>query len=107
IPGLIIPGLLFTPLALWPFIEAAVTKDRGEHNLLDRPRNAPTRTAFGVALITAFMVLNFAGANDLIATHFELSLNGITWFLRIAFFVAPVLALVFTMRISLALQRRD
>jgi len=107
IPGLIIPGLLFTPLALWPFLEAAVTKDRGEHHLLDRPRNAPTRTAFGVALITAFMVLNFAGANDLIATHFELSLNGITWFLRIAFFVAPVLAFVFTKRICLALQRRD
>ncbi len=107
IPGAVIPGLLFGAIALWPFIEAAVTKDRGEHHLLDRPRNAPFRTAFGVALITAFMVLNFAGANDLIATHFELSLNGITWFLRIAFFVAPVLAFMITKRICLSLQRRD
>lgn len=107
IPGVVIPGLLFTALAVWPFIESAVTKDRGEHHLLDRPRNAPVRTATGVSIITAFMVLNLAGANDLIATHFELSLNGITWFLRIAFFVGPWFAFWITKRICLSLQRRD
>ena len=107
IPGVVIPGLLFTTFAIWPFLEAAVTKDKGEHHLLDRPRNAPTRTAVGVSLITAFMVLNLAGANDLIATHFELSLNGITWFLRIAFFLGPWFAFWITKRICLALQRRD
>ncbi len=107
IPGVVIPGLLFTTLAIWPFLEAAVTKDRGEHHVLDRPRNAPVRTAAGVSVITAFMVLNVAGANDLVATHFELSLNGITWFLRIMFFVAPVFAFWITKRICLSLQRRD
>src|SRR5690625_1112840 len=107
IPGVVVPGILFTTLAIWPFLESAVTKDKGEHHLLDRPRNAPVRTATGVAVITAFMVLNFAGANDLIATHFELSLNGITWFLRIAFFVGPWFAFRITKRICLALQRRD
>ncbi|WP_152190456.1 cytochrome bc1 complex cytochrome b subunit [Georgenia satyanarayanai] len=107
IPGVVVPGILFTVLAVWPFLEAAVTKDRGEHHVLDRPRNAPVRTAVGVAVITAFMVLNVAGANDLVATHFELSLNGITWFLRIAFFVAPVFAFWLTKRICLSLQRRD
>ncbi|QDB79476.1 cytochrome bc complex cytochrome b subunit [Georgenia wutianyii] len=107
IPGVVIPGVLFTLLAVWPFVEAAVTKDRGEHHVLDRPRNAPVRTATGVAVITAFMVLNVAGANDILATHFELSLNGITWFLRIMFFVAPVFAFWITKRICLSLQRRD
>ena len=107
IPGVVIPGILFTAFAIWPFLEAAVTKDRGEHHLLDRPRNAPVRTAVGVSLITAFMVLNIAGANDLIATHFELSLNGITWFLRFGLFLFPWFAYWITKRICLALQRRD
>ena len=107
IPGVVIPGILFGLLATWPFIENAVTKDRGEHHLLDRPRNAPTRTGVGVAIITAFMILNVAGSNDLVATHFELSINGITWALRIAFLVGPFIAFMITKRICLNLQRRD
>src|SRR5690606_5276520 len=89
IPGVIIPGLLFTFLALYPFIEAAATNDRREHHILDRPRNVPVRTAIGVAYLTAFGILVLAGSNDLIATHFELSINDITWAFRILFFVAP------------------
>src|SRR5690625_3689916 len=107
IPGVIIPGLLFTFLALYPFIEAAVTKDKGEHHLLDRPRNNPVRTALGVAFLTAFFVLLLAGAHDILATHFSLSLNDITWALRSGFFVFPVFAYWVTKRICLSLQRRD
>ena len=39
-------------MAIYPFIEAWVTGDKSEHHILDRPRNAPTRTAFGVAAMT-------------------------------------------------------
>src|SRR5690625_5211241 len=56
IPGAVIPGLLFGAIALWPFIEAAVTKDKGEHHLLDRPRTAPVRTGLRVASLPAFLV---------------------------------------------------
>src|SRR5699024_9362266 len=49
VPAVIVPGLLFTVLALFPFVEQWVTRDRREHHLLERPRNNPTRTAFGVA----------------------------------------------------------
>ena len=107
IPGAILPGLMFGFFALYPFIERSVTKDDREHHVLDRPRNVPVRTGLGVAFITAFMVLNFAGANDLIATHFDLSLNAITHVLRVGFFVAPVLAFMITKRLCLALQRKD
>ncbi|MEE6295472.1 cytochrome bc1 complex cytochrome b subunit [Georgenia wangjunii] len=107
VPGVIIPGMLFGFLALYPFVEAAVTKDRGEHHLLDRPRNVPTRTALGVAFLTAFIVLAIAGSNDILATHFELSINGITWALRFAFLLGPFFAFWATKRICLGLQRRD
>ncbi|WP_345218935.1 ubiquinol-cytochrome c reductase cytochrome b subunit [Georgenia halophila] len=107
IPGVVIPGLLFTFLAVYPFLEAAATKDRREHHVLDRPRNVPVRTAIGVSYLGAFMVLLLAGANDLIATHFQLSINDITWFFRFAFFLAPVALFIMTKRICLGLQRRD
>ena len=108
IPALVIPGILFTALALYPFIEAWVTKDpRKEINLLDRPRNAPTRTAFGVMAIVFYMLLWVGGANDIIAISFNLSINAIMWFLRIAIFIIPPIAFVVTRRICLGLQRRD
>ncbi|HEY0186001.1 MAG TPA: ubiquinol-cytochrome c reductase cytochrome b subunit [Cellulomonas sp.] len=107
IPAVVVPGILFTLLAGYPFIEALATGDRREHHVLDRPRNAPFRTAFGVSLLTAFFVLVLAGSNDLIATHFHLSINDITWTLRVLLFVGPAVAFWITKRICLALQRKD
>ncbi len=107
VPAVVVPGLLFTALALWPFIEAFATGDTREHHVLDRPRNAPFRTAFGVALLTAFFILILAGSNDLIATHFHLSINDITWTFRVLIFLGPWFAFWITKRICFALQRKD
>ncbi|WP_456846153.1 cytochrome bc1 complex cytochrome b subunit [Cellulomonas sp. P5_C6] len=107
IPAMVVPGILFTLLAAYPFIEAAVTGDRSEHHVLDRPRNRPFRTAFGVSLLTAFFILVLAGSNDLIATHFHLSINDITWAFRALIFLGPWFAFWVTKRICLGLQRKD
>ncbi|CAM3260090.1 ubiquinol-cytochrome c reductase cytochrome b subunit [Occultella aeris] len=107
IPAVVVPGLLFTILGAYPFIHNLVTKDTGEHHVLDRPRNAPTRTAIIVAVLSAFFVLLGAGSNDLIATHFSLSLNAITWAFRVLFFVLPVVAFIVTKRVCFGLQRKD
>jgi ubiquinol-cytochrome c reductase cytochrome b subunit len=107
IPAVVVPGILFTALALYPFIESMATGDKREHHVLDRPRNVPFRTAFGVSLLTAFFILVLAGSNDLIATHFHLSINDITWAFRVLLFVGPAIAFWITKRICLALQRKD
>ena len=107
IPGLIIPGIIFTGMALYPFIESWMTGDKREHHLLDRPRNAPNRTALGAMSITFMLVALINGGNDLIATHFALSINQIMWFTRIGIIVLPPLAFVITKRICLSLQRAD
>ncbi|WP_418276647.1 cytochrome b [Isoptericola jiangsuensis] len=107
VPAVIIPGLLFTFLFAYPFVEAKVTGDKREHHVLDRPRNVPARTGLGVAFLTAFIILALAGSNDLIATHFALSINEITWVFRVLFFVGPVFAYWVTKRICLGLQRKD
>jgi ubiquinol-cytochrome c reductase cytochrome b subunit len=107
IPAMIVPGLVFTALALYPFIESWVTGDKREHNLLDRPRNAPVRTGLGVMAITFYALLWIGGANDIIAVAFDVSINAVIWFLRIAVFVLPPIAFLITKRICLGLQRRD
>ncbi|GLW72974.1 cytochrome bc1 complex cytochrome b subunit [Kitasatospora phosalacinea] len=106
IPLMIFP-LVLVAIAVWPFIESWVTGDKREHHILDRPRNAPVRTAFGAAWIALYLVLLVGGGNDLFATHLHMSINTITYAVRVGFFVVPVLTFIVTKRWCLGLQRRD
>ncbi|MFE6049340.1 cytochrome bc complex cytochrome b subunit [Kitasatospora sp. NPDC056446] len=109
--GVLIPFTLFPlilgAIAVYPFVEGWVSADRREHHLLDRPRNAPVRTALGAAWISLYLVMLAGGGNDLFATHLHLSLNTITYAVRAGFFVVPVATFVITKRWCLGLQRRD
>jgi ubiquinol-cytochrome c reductase cytochrome b subunit len=107
IPSVVIPGILFTALAFYPFLEAWATGDKREHNLLERPRNAPVRTSIGVVAIIFYGILWIGGGNDIIATTFDLSFNALAWTLRVLLIVAPPIAFVVTKRICLGLQRKD
>jgi ubiquinol-cytochrome c reductase cytochrome b subunit len=107
VPAVILPGILTHILVLYPWIESALTGDKKEHHILDRPRNVPTRTAFGAAGLAFYLMLWFSGDNDVIATAFSLSINDITRFLRIAIFIVPVLVFLVVKRACLGLQRRD
>ncbi|GAA1109133.1 MULTISPECIES: cytochrome b [Kitasatospora] len=109
--GVFIPLMVFplVLMAIWvyPFIEAWVTGDKREHHIADRPRNAPVRTGFGAAWISLYVLLLIGGGNDLLATHLHLSINTITYAVRVGFFVVPVLTFFITKRWCLGLQRRD
>ena len=109
--GVFIPFSLFPlillALGLYPFVEAWVTGDKREHHILDRPRNVPVRTGLGVAWLSLYAVLLIGGGNDIVATHLHLSINAITWFVRISVFVVPVAAFLITKRVCMGLQRRD
>lgn len=105
IPGII--GFVALPLAVavYPFLEKWVTGDNQEHHILDRPRNTANRTAIGVAALAVFVVLMVAGANDIIADRFSLSLEAITRACQIAIFAAPIISFILTKRICIGLQR--
>lgn len=107
VPGALVLGIIIGLMMIYPWLEAKVTGDRREHHILDRPRNAPTRTAFGVMSLTFYMLLLIGGGNDIIASQFDLSINAITWVVRIGIIVLPPIAFVITKRICLSLQRRD
>ncbi len=106
-PTIVMPGLLFTMLALYPVIEATLTKDRAHHNLLQRPRDVPVRTAIGAMAIAFYTVLWISGGNDLIAEKFDISLNAMTWVGRIGLIAVPPIAYWVTYRLCLGLQQHD
>jgi ubiquinol-cytochrome c reductase cytochrome b subunit len=107
VPSVILPGIIFTVMALYPWIEQWATGDKSEHHLLDRPRNAPVRTALGAMALSFYILLWVGGGNDLIAVFFDMSITAITWTLRGAIFIVPPLVFIATKRICLGLQRRD
>ncbi len=107
LPIIVLPMVMFTILLLLPFIEQWITRDKRDHHLLQRPRNAPTRTATMVALMTFYGLMWAAGGNDIIAIKFHLSINQITYFMRGAVFIGPVIAFWITRRWCISLQRHD
>ncbi|TDT32756.1 cytochrome b [Naumannella halotolerans] len=107
IPGVGGLGILFVVLGVYPFVEQWVTGDKRDHNVLQYPWQAPNRTAFGVAGMTAYGILWMAGGNDILAIMFNLSLNFLTELFRVLIFVGPVVAFIVTKRICLGIQRRN
>ncbi|WP_242889635.1 cytochrome bc1 complex cytochrome b subunit [Actinomadura litoris] len=107
VPALVVPGVLFTGLAVYPFVERWVTGDHQIHHLLDRPRDVPARTGIGAGGIAFYGLLWLAGGNDVLANKFDVSLYATTWFFRVAVILGPVLAYIVAYRICLGLQRRD
>lgn len=103
----LIMGAVFILLMAYPFLEKKFTGDYAHHNLLQRPRDAPVRTAIGAMAISFYMVLTLAAMNDIIAWKFHISLNATTWIGRIGMVVLPPLIFFATYRWCIGLQRSD
>lgn len=104
---LAVVGAFFTLLTLYPYVEERLTGDRREHDLLDRPRTAPTRTGLGVAGLLFVGVLWAAGGADIIATAFSVSIEHVILTLQAALLVAPLVGFSVARRIALGLQQKD
>ena len=100
-------GLFILVVLIYPFIEGWVTGDRREHHILDRPRNAPTRTAIGAAGVTFYAALWATASSDIIATHFKVTMEGVIHTMQFLVIVGPFIAFFVTKRICLALQKKD
>jgi ubiquinol-cytochrome c reductase cytochrome b subunit len=100
-------GLVFTLLIAYPFLEKKFSGDTAHHNLLQRPRDAPVRTAVGSAAIAFYILLTFACMNDIIALKFHISLNATTWIGRIGMVVLPAIVYYIAYRWAVGLQRSD
>jgi hypothetical protein len=87
--------------------ERWVTGDARYHQVLDRPRNMPARTALGAAILAMAADLQLAGSSDVIALHLNIPLFSVVWAFRAGFFALPVAAFGVTRRVCVSLQRAD
>jgi ubiquinol-cytochrome c reductase cytochrome b subunit len=106
-PGVLMPGITFGVLYLWPFLERRFTHDREHHNLLDRPRDAPFRTAVGAATLAFYGILLLAGGNDILAGIFRIAPEHITNAFRVLVFAAPLGVFFVTRSVCRGLARDD
>jgi ubiquinol-cytochrome c reductase cytochrome b subunit len=95
VPGPFWGGVAFPTVVLgfvytWPWIERRLTGDREYHNIVDRPRDAPLRTAIGVGVLSWVFIVFVAGSSDRADVVFGLSYTAQIWFYRMAALVLPI-----------------
>jgi ubiquinol-cytochrome c reductase cytochrome b subunit len=105
-PGVVLPGLTFTFLLCWPFIEQKLTGDTASHDVLDLPTQAPWRVAVGSALIFDGILLTLAAADDQTAAALHLRLETLVWIYRILLFAGPLVAGIIAARIAREMRAR-
>jgi ubiquinol-cytochrome c reductase cytochrome b subunit len=106
--GALFPLALFGLLYLWPLLEQRfITRDTARHELLDRPRDNPLRTAIGVAVLSLVVLVFAFGASDraLVTAGFPYSLQ--LTVTRIAVFLLPPVAFLVAFRVCRELRIRE
>jgi ubiquinol-cytochrome c reductase cytochrome b subunit len=103
--GVLFPTALFGLLYTWPMLERRLTHDDEIHHLLDRPRDAPGRTAAGAAIFTFVATIFVAGSADRIFVSLGISYERQVWLFRLAAILLP-LCVFFVVR-SVARELRD
>jgi len=93
-PGVVLPGLTFGLLYIWPFLEARLTRDHEAHELLDEPRDRPVRTAVGSGVLAFYIVLLLAGSQDLLAQHANVAVTTVNHTFQVLIFVVPVIVAI-------------
>jgi ubiquinol-cytochrome c reductase cytochrome b subunit len=105
--GALLPTLVFGGLFAWPALERRFTRDRHPHNLLDRPRDAPRRTAFATAVLTFLFIIFVAGSADRAYVLMGWSYATQIEVYRVAVFVVPVVSYWLAHRICVELLRNE
>jgi quinol---cytochrome-c reductase cytochrome b subunit len=105
--GILFPLVVFGFLFAWPSIERRWSGDRAQHNLLDRPRDNPRRTAVGAALFTWVATIFFAGSADRAFVQFGVPYEGQLWAYRAASFLLPLAVYLLTRRVCERLREGE
>jgi ubiquinol-cytochrome c reductase cytochrome b subunit len=105
-PAVILPGLIFTPLFVLPWLDWVVTRDGGFHNLALESGRHPARAALGAGFVTFLTVLLVAGANDVFAFVWNWPQQTLLLILQVLTIVLPPVVAVLTYVIVRAWDRR-
>ena len=105
--GAAFPLLIFAFLYAWPWLERRFSGDYGYHNLLDRPRDAPWRTAIGMMTLTWVFLVFVAGSSDRVYVLFDIPYIPQIWAYRVLALVGPPIAGLITFWVCSELQKGE
>jgi ubiquinol-cytochrome c reductase cytochrome b subunit len=106
--GVLFPGVVFGLLYALPWLDRRfISRDYNRHDLLQRPRDNPARTALAAAVLACVATVFAAGSADRLFFQFGFGYEGAIWFFRGAFFVVPGVVYALTKRICTQLARED
>ena len=103
--GAFFPLFVFMFMYAWPAIERRLTGDHRRHDLLDRPRDRPTRTAFGAAFMSWVVIIFAVGSTDRIFFQLHISYQQQIHFWRAGVWVLPIIVFFAVRSVCRALQR--
>jgi len=105
--GAAFPLVVFAVLYSWPALERRFTGDRRRHDLLDRPRDRPTRTAIGAAFFSWVVIIFAVGSTDRLFFRLHVPYTSQIYFWRAGVWVLPVIVFFITRSAARALKRSD
>jgi ubiquinol-cytochrome c reductase cytochrome b subunit len=105
--GVLFPAIVIGFLYIWPAFERRLARDDSSHNLLDRPRDAPVRTAIGVGMATWVVLVFIAGAADRADVLFNISYHTQVWIFRVLVGTLPFVAALLAHRACIELKRGE
>ncbi len=103
-PAVILPGLIFTPMFLWPWLDSLAARDHDFHNVLQYPSMRPGRMAVGAGFVTFLTVLLIGGGDDVFAGMFGLHLPTLVRLLQVSVVVLPPIVAALTYAVA---RRRE
>ena len=106
--GALFPAIVFGLLYAWPLLMRRLRlDDRRRHNLLERPRDNPKRTALVLAFVGWVFTIFAAGATDRLYFQSFIPYEGQVWVFRGIALAAPFIMYFVTKRVCEELRERE
>ena len=91
IAGIVLPGLVFGALIVYPFLERRVYRLQGDWHVLQNPLDIPLRAGFGLGTFSAVLLMSAAATSDQLSRITGIPIENVLWFFRITTVVVPPL----------------
>ena len=105
--GALFPLIVFGVMFAWPALERRITGDRRRHDLLDRPRDRPIRTAVGAAFLSWVVIIFAVGSTDRLFYSLHISYPAQIHFWRVGVWVLPIIVFFAARAVCRSLQRTE
>jgi quinol---cytochrome-c reductase cytochrome b subunit len=105
--GALFPLVVFGVMYAWPALERRFTGGRRQHDLLDRPRDRPVRTAVGAAFFSWVVIIFAIGSTDRLFFRLHVSYTAMIRFWRFGVWMLPIIVFFITLTGARALKRSE